>query len=1072
MPTRARASLVLVALAVAASCRRRRRARRRGRGAGRAAARAAAAARELVHAADAALRHPLLPRERGVRRAGRALRRARLPPQHPLPQLAAERPGEHHAHRHLRRRQRLGQLDPLQLHQRLRRPARFARRAERLRRLREAAHHARVHARRPPGHDPQPLPAGGATRCSAGPTRPTWRSRPGSSRGWRSCMESRQTTAGRLRSSFYDMHLRVPFLEGRAVRPRSDLRPSPTPTRRGRPPTSTARACSATSRTATARTRSARSRTATPTPASRAGSTGPRSQAVGRGYVGRLRRRPLRRLAPLDRPPLRAARPRRRRGGRSPPPRRLTWDAPVAAQRGAGRALLPRRHAGLPPQQQRPVARLRPPRSGDRARTASIADMQGGGPAAPTPDGQALIFQRLNFLPLAAAASRATRDLAWNDLFRLDVAQRHDPAADPRRCARTSPTSRPTASRSPACWWGPARGSWRWCRSRAARRASSCRARPGLAFTPAFSPDGRLIAYSRWKPGGFRDIHLYDLATATDRALSVDRAMDIDPRFSPDGRYVLFSSDRSGINDIYAYELATGRLFQVTNVLSGAFQPVGLARRPPAGLHRVHHRRVRPLDACPSIRPRSSRRKPFANARLDSPTDPDAETDSPDAAPEDAAAVPVPPARRPLRPLEVHVPATSGRLRCSPIRSGSGQTFQIQTGGRRSGRHPRLRLQPAGPAPAATPLGQRLLHLRPLLAGRSACRSPRSTLITNGLIVDNQNLNYTAAHGDLLARRPSLPVLRTAGRQRRHQLRLRLLRLRADQPDPGRRADGRHHHQARDRPRRRPEALLDFLQRAHAGSTRSATRRGATCSSTCASPTRRWAGGSRRRRSTGPGPSTLTPPWARLHALALITAGRLSRWATSASSSSLGGYGEQDVLRGVLLKQQPVRRSCAAIRPTSCPGDSYLVVSAEYRAPLALDRARLPDASRSTCGASGATRFFDAGNAFQGPFHAERAEDRRRPRGPPASSSWSTTSTPQITARLRARLPVGRRQPVLLRHRREFLRKGPWEGPLNPPRRAAPGKARRRSRDRLTHHGVDAVGEDRGHLVDLGGRSR
>ena len=28
-------------------------------------------------------------------------------------------------------------------------------------------------------------------------------------------MESRQTTGGRLRSSFYDMHLRVPFLEGR-----------------------------------------------------------------------------------------------------------------------------------------------------------------------------------------------------------------------------------------------------------------------------------------------------------------------------------------------------------------------------------------------------------------------------------------------------------------------------------------------------------------------------------------------------------------------------------------------------------------------------------------------------------------------------------------------------------------------------------------------------------------------------------------------------------------------------------------------------------------------------------------
>ena len=33
-------------------------------------------------------------------------------------------------------------------------------------------------------------------------------------------MESRHTTAGRLRSSFYDMHLRVPFLEGRGAGPR------------------------------------------------------------------------------------------------------------------------------------------------------------------------------------------------------------------------------------------------------------------------------------------------------------------------------------------------------------------------------------------------------------------------------------------------------------------------------------------------------------------------------------------------------------------------------------------------------------------------------------------------------------------------------------------------------------------------------------------------------------------------------------------------------------------------------------------------------------------------------------
>ena len=61
---------------------------------------------------------------------------------------------------------------------------------------------------------------------------------------------------------------------------------------------------------------------------------------------------------------------------------------------------------------------------------------------------------------------------------------------------------------------------------------------PASPTGPSWSPDGRLIAYSRWKPGGFRDIHVYDLASGRDRALWVDRAMDIDPSFSPDGRFM------------------------------------------------------------------------------------------------------------------------------------------------------------------------------------------------------------------------------------------------------------------------------------------------------------------------------------------------------------------------------------------------------------------------------------------------------------------------------------------------------------------------------------------------------
>lgn len=39
---------------------------------------------------------------------------------------------------------------------------------------------------------------------------------------------------------------------------------------------------------------------------------------------------------------------------------------------------------------------------------------------------------------------------------------------------------------------------------------------------------------------------------------------EIHPRFSPDGRYILFSSDRAGNWDVFLYEIASGEIFQVT----------------------------------------------------------------------------------------------------------------------------------------------------------------------------------------------------------------------------------------------------------------------------------------------------------------------------------------------------------------------------------------------------------------------------------------------------------------------------------------------------------------------------
>ena len=98
-------------------------------------------------------------------------------------------------------------------------------------------------------------------------------------------------------------------------------------------------------------------------------------------------------------------------------------------------------------------------------------------------------------------------------------------------------------------------------------------ARYEQAYTPRFSPDGATLAYSAWTEGGYRDIRLVDLNTGTFRQLMHDRAMDLQPSFSPDGRWLLFCSDRTGISNIYAWQIATGKLMQVTNVRTGAYQP-------------------------------------------------------------------------------------------------------------------------------------------------------------------------------------------------------------------------------------------------------------------------------------------------------------------------------------------------------------------------------------------------------------------------------------------------------------------------------------------------------------------
>jgi Tol biopolymer transport system component len=89
----------------------------------------------------------------------------------------------------------------------------------------------------------------------------------------------------------------------------------------------------------------------------------------------------------------------------------------------------------------------------------------------------------------------------------------------------------------------------------------------------AVSPDGKEIAYTLWKTGGFQDLYTLPIEGGEPKALTQDKFGDYDPSYTSDGNYILFSSNRSGIDNLYAYKNSDGTFHQITNVLTGAFAP-------------------------------------------------------------------------------------------------------------------------------------------------------------------------------------------------------------------------------------------------------------------------------------------------------------------------------------------------------------------------------------------------------------------------------------------------------------------------------------------------------------------
>ncbi|MDX1492801.1 MAG: hypothetical protein R3253_01915, partial [Longimicrobiales bacterium] len=106
-------------------------------------------------------------------------------------------------------------------------------------------------------------------------------------------------------------------------------------------------------------------------------------------------------------------------------------------------------------------------------------------------------------------------------------------------------------------------------------RELTFQATEGTWMSLDISPDGETLIFDL-----LGDLYTLPITGGTATRLTSGMAMDVQPRFSPDGEHVVFVSDRSGREQVWTLELATGDTTQVTrgrgaDVLSPEWTPDG-----------------------------------------------------------------------------------------------------------------------------------------------------------------------------------------------------------------------------------------------------------------------------------------------------------------------------------------------------------------------------------------------------------------------------------------------------------------------------------------------------------------
>ncbi|MFH1367683.1 MAG: hypothetical protein ABII64_01025 [Elusimicrobiota bacterium] len=95
----------------------------------------------------------------------------------------------------------------------------------------------------------------------------------------------------------------------------------------------------------------------------------------------------------------------------------------------------------------------------------------------------------------------------------------------------------------------------------------------GYCDSPAWSPRGDRIVFVMREGRGDYDLYLYDLASDGITKLTRDEGSNENPSWSPDGRFIVFSSNRSGRNELYIIGADGSGARKLGNIGGNSYMP-------------------------------------------------------------------------------------------------------------------------------------------------------------------------------------------------------------------------------------------------------------------------------------------------------------------------------------------------------------------------------------------------------------------------------------------------------------------------------------------------------------------